>query len=61
MKLDKWDWVWAILNIFMMVFYSYLGIVEQNASLWNKIVNQILVGLAGVNLGFVWGTAVRVK
>lgn len=55
MRLDKWDWVWLIIYMFMMVLYSYFGIVGQNASLWNKILNQVLVGLAGINFGFILG------
>lgn len=57
MKLDKWDWAWLILDIFMVVFYSYLGIVEQDASLWDKIVYTIIVGLGGMNLGLTLGKA----
>ena len=51
MKLDRWDWAWIILDILIIVLYSYLGVVKQDASLWNKIVNQILVVLAGINFG----------
>ena len=61
MKLDKWDWAWLILDIFMVVFYSYLGIVEQDASLWNKIVYTIIVGLGGMNLGLILGKAGKSK
>ena len=57
MKLDKWDWAWLILDIFMVVFYSYLGIVEQDASLWDKIVYTIIVGLGGMNFGLTLGKA----
>ena len=61
MKLDKWDWAWLILDIFMVVFYSYLGIVEQDASLWDKIVYTIIVGLGGMNLGLTLGKAGKSK
>lgn len=61
MKLDKWDWAWLILDIFMVVFYSYLGIVEQNASLWDKIVYTIIIGLGGMNFGFTLGKAGKSK
>lgn len=61
MKLDKWDWTWLILDIFMVVFYSYLGIVEQDASLWDKIVYTIIVGLGGMNLGLTLGKAGKSK
>lgn len=61
MKLDKWDWAWLILDIFMVVFYSYLGIVEQDASLWDKIVYTIIVGLGGMNLGLTLGKVGKSK
>ena len=61
MKLDKWDWAWLILDIFMVVFYSYLGIVEQDASLWDKIVYKIFVGLGGVNFGVTLGKGGKLK
>lgn len=61
MKLDKWDWAWLVLDIFMVVFYSYLGIVEQDASLWDKIVYTIIVGLGGMNLGLTLGKAGKSK
>mgnify|MGYP006921149554 CR=1 FL=1 len=61
MKLDKWDWIWLILDVFTLVFYSYLGIVEPNATLWNKIVWMIIVGLSGINFGFTLGKAGRSK
>lgn len=57
MKLDKWDRAWLVLDIFMVVFYSYLGIVEQDASLWDKIVYTIIVGLGGMNFGLTLGKA----
>lgn len=61
MKLDKWDWAWLVLDIFMVVFYSYLGIVEQDASLWDKIVYTIIVGLGGMNFGLTLGKAGKSK
>lgn len=61
MKLDKWDWAWLILDVFMVVFYSYLGIVEQDASLWDKIVYTIIVGLGGMNFGLTLGKAEKSK
>ena len=48
MKLDKWDWAWLILDIFMVVFYSYLGIVEQDASLWDKLVYTIVDNITAI-------------
>ena len=57
MKLDRWDWAWIILDILIIVLYSYLGIAKQDVSLWNKIVNQILVVLAGINFGLTLGKA----
>lgn len=61
MKLDKWDWTWLVLDIFMVVFYSYLGIAEQDASLHDKIIYTIIVGLGGMNLGFFLGKAGKSK
>lgn len=61
MKLDKWDWAWLILDIFMIIFYSYLGMVEQNVPLWNKIIYMIIVGLGGINFGLTLGRAGRSK
>ena len=61
MKLDKWDWAWLVLDIFMVVFYSYLGIVEQDASLWDKIVYTIIVGLGGMNFGLTLGKVGKSK
>ena len=55
MKLDKWDWAWLVLDIFMVVFYSYLGIV------WDKIVYTIIVGLGGMNFGLTLGKAGKSK
>ena len=61
MKLDKWDWAQLVLDIFMVVFYSYLGIVEQDASLWDKIVYTIIVGLGGMNFGLTLGKVGKSK
>lgn len=61
MKLDKWDWAWLVLDIFMVVFYSYLGIVEQDTSLWDKIVYTIIVGLGGMNFGLTLGKVGKSK
>lgn len=61
MKLNKWDWAWIILDILIIVLYSYLGIVKQDASLWNKIVNQTLVALGGINFGLTLGKAGKSK
>lgn len=61
MKLDKWDWAWLIFDVFMIIFFSYLGMVEQNASLWNKIIYMIIAGLSGINIGITLGKASRSK
>ena len=61
MKLDRWDWAWIILDILIIVLYSYFGITKQDASLWNKIVNQILVALSAINFGLTLGKAGRSK
>lgn len=61
MKLDKWDWAWIILDILIIILYSYLGIVAQNVSLWNKVVYQILVALGGINFGLTLGKAGKSK
>lgn len=45
----------------MVVFYSYLGIVEQDASLWDKIVYTIIVGLGGMNFGLTLGKVGKSK
>lgn len=60
-KLDKWDWAWIILDILIIILYSYLGIVEQNASLWHKIMYQTLVALGGINFGFTLDGAIVSK
>ena len=51
MKLDRWDWVWIIFDILIIVLYSYFGVIKQDVSLWNKIVSQILVVLSAINFG----------
>lgn len=55
MKLDKWDWAWLILDIFMIVFYSYLSAAGIGPSVWNRIMHPIIVGLAGINIGLILG------
>lgn len=57
MKLDKWDWAWLILDIFIIIFFSYLGIAEQDVSLWEKIIYMIIAGLSGINIGITLGKA----
>lgn len=61
MKLDRWDWAWIILDILIIVLYSYFGIIKQDVSLWNKIVNQILVALGAINFGLTLGKAGKSK
>lgn len=61
MKLDKWDWTWLILDVFIMVLCSYFGMVAQDVPLWNKIVYMITVGLAGINFGLTLGEAGKSK
>ena len=61
MKLDKWDWAWLILDVFIMILCSYFGMVVQDVPLWNKIVYMITVGLAGINFGLTLGKAEKSK
>lgn len=61
MKLDKWDWAPLISDIFMIIFFSYLGMVEQNVPLWNKIIYMIIIGLSGINFGLTLGKAGKSK
>lgn len=56
MKLDKWDWAWLILDVFMVVFYSYLSVAGIGTSVWNRIMHTIIIGLAGINIGLILGT-----
>lgn len=55
MKLDKWDWAWLILDVFMIVFYSYLSVAGIGTSVWNRIMHPMIIGLAGVNIGLILG------
>lgn len=57
MKLDKYDWGWLIFDVFIIIFFSYLGIAEQDISLWDKIIYMIIVGLSGINIGITLGKA----
>lgn len=61
MKLDKWDWAWLIFDICIMIFFSYLGIVEQDASLLYKIMYMAIAGVSGINVGITLGKAVKSK
>lgn len=61
MKLDKWDWAWLTLDVFIMMLCSYFGMVVQDVPLWNKIVYMITVGLAGINFGLTLGKAGKSK
>ena len=55
MKLDKWDWAWLILDVFMIVFYSYLSVAGIGISVWNRVMHPMIIGLAGVNIGLILG------
>lgn len=61
MKLNKWDWAWLILDVFIMILCSYFEMVVQDVPLWNKIVYMITVGLAGINFGLTLGEAGKSK
>lgn len=61
MKLNKWDWGWLILDVFIMMLCSYFEMVVQDVPLWNKIVYMITVGLAGINFGLTLGEAGKSK
>ena len=55
MKLNKWDWGWLIFDVFMMIFYSYLSVAGIGASVWNRIMHPMIIGLAGINIGLILG------
>ena len=61
MKLNGRDWGWLIFDICIMIFFSYLGIVEQDASLWYKIMYMAIAGVSGINVGITLGKGSRLK